>query len=154
MIRKRQKLGIVSVIILIVLGLFLCFKNFSDLKYDTSDAVTYFDEQGRYQLVNSVNQDYAIYDAEKEKIISDFLIYYIQIDKRVYCVTNPSRKSIAYAILDIAEDQYTQFYDLNVINEEERHILENQDVMVDLTKEKSGTLKILLKFIPPKWRKW
>lgn len=151
---KRKKFLAIGVIVLITFGIIIYFTDYANIKYDTSDAVTYFDEQGRYQLVNSVNQDYAIYDAEKGKIISDFLLYYIKVDAKVYFITNPSRQSVAYAVLDTTENQFIQFYDLNSFDENEKEILEHQDDMIDLTKERSNALKNILKFIPQKWRKW
>ena len=151
---KMKRVSLVFVIIMVMSALIIYFINCTNIKYDISDAVTYFDEQGRYQLVNSVNQDYAIYDAEKRKVISDFLLYYVQVDNKVYFITNPGRKTIAYAILDIVDNQYSQFFDLNELEDDEKRILENKGNMVDLTKERSHNLKPLSKFIPTKWRKW
>ncbi len=56
--------------------LFIVIRFFSEgIQYSTYDAVTYFDSEGRYQPVNSVAEDYALYDAKKKKCISSFILY-------------------------------------------------------------------------------
>ena len=52
---KMKRVSLVFVIIMVMSALIIYFINCTNIKYDISDAVTYFDEQGRYQLVNSVN---------------------------------------------------------------------------------------------------
>ncbi len=152
---KNKKLIYLLIILFLFIlsGIYVIIKH-SPLEYSTSDAVTYFDEKGRYQLINSVNEDYAVYDAEEEKIISDFLLYYTQKKEKVYFITNPSRKTVAYAILDLTENNFAQFYDMEQFTDEEKIIFENKEDMIDLTKKRSGGLKSLFKLLPQKWRDW
>lgn len=122
-------------------------------QYGTYGAATYFDEKGEYQLLD-VADAYFLYDAKNKKTIGSFIQYYIQIDEKVYLITNPSKLGINYAILDTYNEIFIEKADLNYFNDEEKKIFENTDDMVDLTKKRSRDLKTLMGFIPQKWRKW
>ena len=123
-------------------------------QYSTYDAVTYFDKKGEYQMINTVDEDYFLYDAKNKKSIGSFIQYYIQINEKVYLITNPSKLGINYAILDTYNETFIEKADLNYFNEEEKKIFENTDDMVDLTKKRNEDLKRLMELIPQKWRKW
>ena len=112
---------------------------FSETDYSTYGAVTYFDNSGQYQLINSVAEDYVIYNAKEEKI---------------YMITNPNKKEIAYAILDIKNNTFIEHKDIKSFDYSAQKILTDTDAMVNLTKKHSQELKNILKFFPQKWRKW
>ena len=122
-------------------------------QYGTYEAATYFDKKGEYQLLD-VADAYFLYDAKNKKTIGSFIQYYIQIDEKVYLITNPSELGINYAILDTYNETFIEKADLNYFNEEEKKIFENTDDMVDLTKKRNEDLKRLMELIPQKWRKW
>ena len=63
--------------------------------------MTYFDDSGQYQLINSVAEDYVIYNAKEEKVYKWFCIILYTKRRKIYMITNPNKKEIAYAILDI-----------------------------------------------------
>lgn len=127
---------------------------FTGTQYSTYGAVTYFDDAGRYQLINSVAEDYVIYDAKEDKFISGFVLYYISTKEKIYMITNPNRTEIVYAILDTKNEKFTTYQDITHFNKNEQEILSNTDNMVNLTIKRSQELKNILKFFPQKWRKW
>lgn len=127
---------------------------FTETEYSTYGSVTYFDDCGRYQLINSVAEDYVIYDAKEEKFISDFILYYIQKEEKVYMITNPNKKEIVYAVLDTKNNTFIANQDIKKFDYSEQKILTNTDDMVNLTKKRSQELKNILKFFSQKWRKW
>lgn len=142
----------ISCLLIIILISIMSF--FSITEYSTRGAVTYFDDKGQYQLINSVDEDYVIYDAKEERFISGFILYYIQKENKIYMVTNPNRKEIAYAILNTKEEVYTSYKNIEDFEENEQKILLNTEDMIDLTKKRSRALKNILKFVPQRWRKW
>ncbi len=77
-----------AVIIICALCLVSYMLFFNKVQYSTYGAVTYFDENGQYQLVNSAAEDYAVYDAEKEKFIDGFVLYYIPKEDNLYMIMN------------------------------------------------------------------
>lgn len=71
---------VLSIGVLILIG--IVTQSFSGTDYSTYGAVTYFDDSGQYQLINSVAEDYVIYNAKEEKFISGFVLYYIQKEEK------------------------------------------------------------------------
>ena len=129
---------VLSIGVLILIGI-VTQSFFSGTDYSTYGAVTYFDDSGQYQLINSVAEDYVIYNAKEEKI---------------YMITNPNKKEIAYAILDIKNNTFIEHKDIKSFDYSAQKILTDTDAMVNLTKKHSQELKNILKFLPQKWRKW
>ena len=74
---------VLSIGVLILIGI-VTQSFFSGTDYSTYGAVTYFDDSGQYQLINSVAEDYVIYNAKEEKFISGFVLYYIQKEEKIY----------------------------------------------------------------------
>src|SRR5699024_5094953 len=114
----------------------------------------YFDEKGQYQLINSVAEDYAIYDAKAKRFITGFVLYYIQKEDKIYMITNPSRREIVYAVLNIKEEVLKTDHNIGNFTEAEQKILMDTEQMVDLSKPRSQAMKNILNFLPQKWRKW
>lgn len=144
---------VLSISILILIGI-IAQSFFTGTDYSTYGAVTYFDDSGKYQLINSVAEDYAIYDAKEKKFISGFVLYYIQKEEKVFMITNPNKKEIVYAVLDTQKNTFTEYQDINKFDDNAQKILTDTDAMVNLTKKRSQGLKNILKFFPQKWRKW
>lgn len=144
---------VLSISILILIGI-IAQSFFTGTDYSTYGAVTYFDDSGKYQLINSVAEDYAIYDAKEKKFISGFVLYYIQKEEKVFMITNPNKKEIVYAVLDTQKNTFTEYQDINKFDDNAQKILTDTDAMVNLTKKHSQGLKNILKFFPQKWRKW
>lgn len=144
---------VLSIGVLILIGI-VTQSFFSETDYSTYGAVTYFDDSGQYQLINSVAEDYVIYNAKEEKFISGFVLYYIQKEEKIYMITNPNKKEIAYAILDIKNNTFIEHKDIKSFDYSAQKILTDTDAMVNLTKKHSQELKNILKFLPQKWRKW
>ena len=77
-----------------------------------------------------------------------------QKEEKIYMITNPNKKEIAYAILDIKNNTFIEHKDIKSFDYSAQKILTDTDAMVNLTKKHSQELKNILKFLPQKWRKW
>lgn len=149
----KNFLKIIIFLLCCLTGFFLLTR-FEGTQYNTDDAVTYFDEKGQYQLINSVAEDYAIYDAKAKRFITGFVLYYIQKEDKIYMITNPSRREIVYAVLNIKEEVLKTDHNIGNFTEAEQKILMDTEQMVDLSKPRSQAMKNILNFLPQKWRKW
>ena len=74
---------VLSIGVLILIGI-VTQSFFSGTDYSTYGAVTYFDDSGQYQLINSVAEDYVIYNAKEEKFIRFCIILYTKRRKNIY----------------------------------------------------------------------
>ena len=130
--------------------LFYFFSNIK-VKYSLRDCVTYFDENGQYQLI-SIGNRYFFYDAKEEKEISQRVRYYINDGNDIYAIL----ESGDYFYLNIQNSDIFISGDINEFDSEIRESFSDMDTseLRDLTSEIGDLTRYLLKFVPLKLRKW
>ena len=150
--KRLYKVLIVSILIFTFVGIII--SSFSHTEYPTYGAVTYFDNIGRYQLLYIVNEDYAIKDAENNKFIINFVLYYIQKDSRLYVISNHNKDKLLYSIIDLLTDEIINHTSIKDYNDADQEVFNDTSKMVDLTIKRSYAERHLIELIPQKWRKW
>lgn len=145
------------IVILLSIFTILCilYINRSSVNYTLSkDIVTYFDNDGRYQLIKVTKTDYFIIDAKKNIPIVNFVLYYAKTDNNIYTISKENQLQTIYSIIDLKNNKIKMTESIQDFNDQIQNIFLDTSNWTDLTTKRTSFEKWYVKIIPPKWRKW
>lgn len=139
--------GILLVGCVIVFGFYMMMLLDVGIEYPLYDCVTYFDKDGRFQILD-VGNTYYLKDALKEEIIGSNIKYYAIEGNDVYFIFQYDEEE--YGSLNVISGKYISTTDKASMLKE-YHFQKGK--MYDLTERPNEFVEYFLKFVPIRVRR-
>lgn len=146
-----------------VLLIVILFVNKSNVKYSLDDCVTYFDEEGRYQLIEI--EDYFIVDKKDGVSLFPCVTQYAFHENIVYAQynefigysgephNNTKMYACRYGTFDVVKGEKKVVKRIEEFPTEVQNIFNDNDIMIRLNPDKNNFERWIMNFIPTKYRK-
>ena len=142
---------ILPIIIVFVVYLYLLIFSTWKVKYDLSDCVRYFDEEGRYRLMQ-IGDIYFFVDAEKEYGQKPYILQYYYDGEMFYSIYfSELDDKRAYFLFNVKTGEKKETLDIDTLSKNEINIL-NSSSMIKLDPP-NDFQRHFRKFIPLMFRK-